>query len=176
MNKNVKIALIVIVVLIAGLIVFGGGYAGKFLEINKNIATNLAKDPHAPYRKDDLSKEYIKNNTGTTNMIKEKELPQAFRPYKKVIHPPFGQGACHVCHAPKKDKVAAIVTKTVEQLCYMCHPPVTKTSEELNCNKCHSPHHADKKKLVRNKVIEEECPAGTFEDPTDTEIKRDTIL
>jgi predicted CXXCH cytochrome family protein len=173
MNKNVKIAIIVVLVLIAGLIFIGGGYAGKFLEINKNIATNLAKDPHAPYRVDDLSKEYIKNNTGVTDTIKEEDLPQAFRPYKEVIHPPFRQGACHVCHAPKKDKVAEIVTKTVEELCYMCHPPVTRVKEELNCNKCHSPHHADKKKLVRNKVIEEECPAGDFEDPTGTEIKRE---
>ncbi len=177
MNKTLKIALIVVVVLIAITVIFGGDKIGKFFEINKNIATNLAKDPHSFYHdeghEDSMTKEYIKNNTGTTNMIKEKELPQAFQPFKEVIHPPFGQGACHVCHAPKKDKVAALVTKTVESLCYKCHPPVKKVDRELNCNKCHSPHHADKKKLVRNKVIEEECPAGEFQDPTGTTIKRE---
>ena len=172
MSNAKKIALILLVSAVILLVVFGGSSIGKFLEINKNIATNLAKDPHAEYFHDDLSIDYIKNNTGTSRSINEKELPQAFQPFKEVVHPPFRQGACLICHAPKKDKVVALVTKNVESLCYKCHPPVKKVDFELNCNKCHSPHEADRKKLVRNKVIEEECPAGEFQTPTGVVIKR----
>ncbi len=174
MNKTIKITLVVVVVLLVLSVLFGKNKIGKFLEINKNIATALSKDPHAAYYKDDLDLEYIKNNTGTTGSIDEKELPEAFQPFKEVIHPPFRQGACQICHAPKKDKVVALVTKTTEALCYKCHPAVSKPDIEMNCNKCHSPHQSDREKLVRNKVIEEECPVGEFETPVGIHIKRQT--
>ncbi len=172
MSKTAKILLTVIIVGLTLFVAFGGNIISQFMEVNKNIATALMQDPHAKYYHDDLSVEYIRDNTGTSRSIDENELPQAFQPFKKVVHPPFRQGACQVCHAPKKDKVVALVTKNVETLCYKCHPPVTRVREEINCNKCHNPHHADKEKLVRNKVVEEECPAGDFVTPTGVVVKR----
>jgi len=172
MNRTAKIVLVAIAAFLIIVVLFERDKVKKFIEINKNIATALSQDPHAVYYHDDLDKEYIKKNTGTTNSIDVEELPQAFQPFKEVVHPPFRQGACQICHAPKRDKVVALVTKKIQTLCYKCHPPVKMPDVEYNCNKCHSPHQADREKLVRNKVIEEECPVGTFDTPVNVHIKR----
>ncbi len=138
----------------------------RFFTISGNIATNLMNKTHGDARDlDVITVDYIKTQTGSTSETNEANLPKAFQPMKEYKHPPFSMGACQVCHAPTRSKPAAIVTKTVWDLCYKCHEPADESREAmkpLDCNKCHSPHHADRKKLLRAKVIDRDCPVGEF--------------
>ncbi|RUM66987.1 MAG: hypothetical protein DSZ03_00345 [Sulfurimonas sp.] len=169
-KKHIKIvvAIGVLVLLVIFLAVNNAGEKfARLGSIGANIATSLAHASHGdPRPLEEMTKEHIKEITGSTKMVDVKELPKAFVPLKEHLHPPFKMGACNVCHAPKRSKPAAIVTHTVAQLCYKCHEPVEKIDARmaaLDCNKCHSPHHADREKLVREKVTEEECPVGEFQ-------------
>ena len=163
-DKKKKIALIVgaVVVVSLGALAVAGVDFGKFVAVNKNIVHNIAEGSHHIFMDDNISIEYIKNHTGCTKTIDPDELPQAFKPIRKYTHPPFIMGACQVCHAPKRSKPAAILTPTVQELCFECHVPVREPAEPINCNKCHNPHHAPKKHLLREKVRETECPVGAF--------------
>lgn len=168
-KKYIKPAIaagVVVVLLIVGISVDAGEKLGRLATIMGNIGTNLANASHGDPRPiDSISVDYIKANTGSTKDIDPKELPKAFVPLKKYGHPPFNMGACNVCHAPKRSKPAAIVTRTVSELCYKCHEPknvINKQMKDLDCNKCHSPHQADRKKLIRDKVTEKKCPSGKF--------------
>lgn len=168
-KKYIKISIIAgVVALFAILFVVLGvpEKLGRLGTVSKNIAISLANAPHGDPRSLDLmDKEYIEANTGSTSKVDEKELPKALRPFKKYGHPPFNMGACAVCHAPKRSKPAAIITHSVSELCYKCHEPAAKIDERLealDCNKCHNPHHADREKILRDKVTEQECPVGEF--------------
>ncbi len=163
-NKS-KLALIgagVLLLALVGLAVSGVNF-GKLVKINKNIMENIMEGSHHIYMDPSISVDYIKNHTGSTKTIEIAELPQAFKPVQKYKHPPFIMGACQVCHAPKRSKPAAILTPTVQELCFECHVPVTEPRENINCNKCHNPHHAPKEHLIRKKVTAHECPVGEFE-------------
>lgn len=151
---------------------FVGGFEklGRFITISGNIATNLSHAVHGDGRPlEQVTTAYIKGNTGTSKKIDYRYLPEALKPFKQYTHPPFEMGACAVCHAPNRSKPAAIVTHTVGQLCYKCHMPlggIKPNGNDIDCNKCHSPHHADKEKLIRNTVTETVCPAGRFDAET----------
>ena len=168
-KKYIKPAIAAGIVLLL-VVLFGAMGAGeKFARLGViagNIATNLANASHGDPRPiDSISVDYIKENMGSTKTIAISELPKAFVPLKKYGHPPFNMGACNVCHAPKRSKPAAIVTRTVSELCYKCHEPkeaINQEMKDLDCNKCHSPHHADRKKLLRDKVTQKKCPTGEF--------------
>ena len=169
-KKYIKpaIAIGVVFILIILLAMSGAGEKfGRLITISGQIATSLANAPHGdPRSLDEMDKEKIEATTGSSNVVDVSELPKAFVPMKKYGHPPFTLGACNVCHASRTDKPAAITTRTVAQLCYTCHYPkkdINKRMAALDCNKCHSPHHADRKKLVRNKVTERDCPVGEFQ-------------
>lgn len=140
---------------------------GRLGQIGGQIVSNLANASHGdPRPLEEMDKERIKATTGSSHTVNVRELPKAFVPLKEHTHPPFTLGACNVCHASKADKPAAITTRTVAELCYTCHYPknvIDKRIAALDCNKCHSPHHSDREKLVRNKVIEKECPVGEFQ-------------
>lgn len=155
-----------VLLIIAMTIVGGWEKLGRLGVIMGNIATNLAHATHGDARPlEKTTAVYIKANTGTTKKIDYKYLPEALKPFKEYVHPPFEMGACAVCHAPNRSKPAAIVTHTVGELCYKCHEPVggiKANGKEIDCNKCHNPHHADKEKLIRNTVTEVVCPAGRF--------------
>jgi len=152
------LALLVVILLATG----AGEKFGRFITIMGNIATNLAHASHGdPRDLDVVTVDFIKNETGSTKVVNEAMLPKALRPIKEYGHPPFTLGACQVCHAPTRSKPAAILTKTVDALCYKCHVPAAE-EKPLDCNKCHNPHHADREKLVRQKVTERECPVGDF--------------
>jgi len=158
----------VVLLLIILLVVNGAGEKfGRLITVGGQIATSLANAPHGdPRPLKEMDKERIEATTGSSNVVDINELPKAFRPMKKYGHPPFTLGACNVCHASRTDKPAAITTRTVAKLCYTCHYPqkkIDKRMAALDCNKCHSPHHADRKKLVRNKVTERKCPVGEFQ-------------
>ncbi len=169
-KKYIKPAIAGAIVVIVLVVLFGVYGAGeKFVRlgvITQNIVTSLANAPHGDPRPiEDMSVEYIKENTGSTAEVSLEELPKAFVPLKEYGHPPFNMGACNVCHAPKRSKPAAITTRTVADLCYKCHEPkavIDERLEKLDCNKCHNPHHADRKELLRNKVTEKVCPVGDF--------------
>ena len=169
-KKHIKIAiaagLVVLLIIILGVRGAGEKFA-RLGVIGANIATSLANASHGdPRPLDEMDVEYIKANTGSSNKVAISELPKAFVPLKEYGHPPFSMGACNVCHAPKRSKPAAIVTRTIAQLCYKCHEPeeqIDKRMAGLDCNNCHSPLHADREKLVREKVTEEECPVGLFQ-------------
>lgn len=156
------IVLLVILAVVTGV----GEKLVRLGTISKNIAIDLSNATHGdPRSLDEMSVEFIEANTGCTDEINQDELPKALKPFKKYGHPPFTMGACSVCHSPKRSKPAAIVTHTVSELCYKCHEPQSKITAELealDCNKCHSPHHADRKKLLRDNVTEESCPVGKF--------------
>lgn len=152
-----------IILLLVLMALFGdvGQKLGKLAGISGNIADNLSHPTHGDTRDlDKITVDYIKNHTGSTNEVNVANLPKAFRPLKKYKHPPFSMGACQVCHAAKRSKPAAILTKTVWELCYKCHEPAVQ--EKLDCNKCHSPHHSERKKLLRDEIVEEKCPVGAF--------------
>lgn len=168
-KKYIKSAIIAGAVVIFAVLFISFGVGEKLMRlgsISKNIAIDLSKAKHGdPRTLEEMSVEYIEANTGSTNEINQDELPKALKPFKKYGHPPFNMGACSVCHAPKRSKPAAIITHTVSELCYKCHEPESKMSAELealDCNKCHSPHHADRKKLLRDTVTEDHCPVGKF--------------
>jgi predicted CXXCH cytochrome family protein len=159
----------VIFILIILLAMSGAGEKfGRLITVGGLIATNLANAPHGdPRPLEEMDKKHIKATTGSSKVVDINELPKAFRPMKKYGHPPFTLGACNVCHASRTDKPAAITTRTVAKLCYTCHYPkdkINKRMAALDCNKCHSPHHADRKKLVRNKVTDRKCPVGKFQE------------
>lgn len=165
-NKYKKPAIIagVALLLIALIALFTdvGAKLGKLGTIGGNIATNILHAQHGDTRDlDTITVEYIKSHTGSTAEVNVENLPKALKPLKKVKHPPFSMGACQVCHAPKRSKPAAILTRTVDALCYKCHEPVGQ-HQEIDCNKCHNPHHSDRKELLREKVTEETCPIGDF--------------
>lgn len=153
-------------IIIVMTLVGGWEKLGRLGVITQNIATNLMHATHGdPRPLEQITTLYIKANTGTTKKIDYKYLPEALKPFKAYVHPPFEMGACAICHAPNRAKPAAIVTHTVGELCYKCHVPiggVKPDGKEIDCNKCHSPHHADKEKLLRNTVSETVCPAGKF--------------
>lgn len=168
-KKYIKLAIIagVVTLLVVLSVVTGvGEKLGRLGTISKNIAIDMSNATHGdPRSLEEMSVAYIEANTGCTNEIDQKELPKALRPFKKYGHPPFTMGACSICHSPKRSKPAAIITHTVSELCYKCHEPESKINAELealDCNKCHSPHHADRKKLLRDNVTEEQCPVGKF--------------
>lgn len=168
-KKYIKPAIIAGVIVLLVILAAVTGVGEKLMRlgtISKNIAISLSNATHGdPRSLDDMSVEYIEANTGCTDEISQDELPKALKPFKKYGHPPFTMGACSVCHSPKRSKPAAIVTHTVSELCYKCHEPQSKITPELealDCNKCHSPHHADRKKLLRDTVTEESCPVGKF--------------
>ncbi len=169
-KKHIKVAIAAGLVVILIIVLAVNGAGEKFARLGTimgQIATSLANASHGdPRSLDEMTVDYIKANTGSSNKVAISELPKAFVPLKEYGHPPFSMGACNVCHAPKRSKPAAIVTRTVAQLCYKCHEPVEEISDLMasyDCNKCHSPHHADREKLVREKVTEEECPVGEFQ-------------
>lgn len=168
-KKYIKPAIaagVVLFIIILGIITGAEDKFGRLITVSGQIATNMMNASHGdPRTLDEMTTEYIKSNTGSTSEVNQEELPKALRPFKKYGHPPFNMGACAVCHAPKRSKPAAIITRTVSALCYKCHEPastITKKMRALDCNKCHSPHHADRKKLIRNKVKETVCPVGKF--------------
>lgn len=134
--------------------------------ISVNIATSLANASHGDPRPiEEMTVDYIKKNTGSSNTVNINDLPKAFVPLKKYGHAPFKMGACNICHAPKRSKPAAIITRTVSQLCFKCHEPKSRIDskmKKLDCNKCHSPHQANRKKFLRDKVTQKECPTGKF--------------
>ncbi len=164
-DNKIKLSLIVAGILILVLVGFAvsGVSFTKFAKINESILENILRGSHHIFMNPNISVEYIKNHTGSTKKIDESELPQAFKPVQKYQHPPFIMGACQVCHAPKRSKPAAILTHTVQELCFECHIPVKQPSNNINCNKCHNPHHAPKEHLIRKKVNAKECPVGEFE-------------
>ena len=168
-KKYIKLAIIAGVAIVFVILFISVGALeklGRLGTVGANIAKSLSNATHGDPRSLELmSVEYIEANTGCSDTVDEKELPKALKPFKKYGHPPFNMGACSVCHAPKRSKPAAIITHTVSELCYKCHEPESKINEELealDCNKCHSPHHADRKKLLRDTVTEEKCPVGSF--------------
>lgn len=168
-KKYIKLALmgaVVVVLVILSVWAGVGEKLGRLGTVSVNIAKSMANATHGdPRSLDEMSVEFIEANTGCTDQVDEKELPKALKPFKKYGHPPFNMGACAVCHAPKRSKPAAIITHSVSELCYKCHEPQSKIDaslEALDCNKCHSPHHADRKKLLRDTVVEEKCPVGDF--------------
>lgn len=162
---NRKTAVILIVALVAVVfVVTAGDKLARLAAITQNIVQNLSHASHGdPRPLEQMTTAYIKANTGSTDVIDEKYLPRALKPFKKYTHPPFKMGACAVCHAPNRSKPAAILTHTVSQLCYKCHEPLG-AAKDLDCNKCHNPHHADREELLRNEVTELHCPAGEFAD------------
>lgn len=144
-----------------------GAKFAKLGEINSNIMHNMMNATHGdPRDLEEVTVDFIKESTGSKIQVTESLLPKAFQPLKKVVHPPFGMGACQVCHAPRQKNPAAILYKTVAELCYQCHEPKLASNEtpdvSFDCNKCHSPHHADRKLILRDKVIEKRCPVGKF--------------
>ncbi len=155
---GVAVAVLAILVLVVSQI-----NVGRLVKVNKNIMHNIAEGSHHVFMGHEVSVEYIKNNTGSTDKIDIEELPQEFRPIQKYTHPPFIMGACQVCHAPRRSKPAAIITHTVQELCYKCHIPQDQPEKNINCNKCHNPHHAPKEHLIRKKSKATECPVGEFE-------------
>ena len=168
-RKDIKLAVAAGVVLVVfAVLILNDGLEklGRLGTIGGQIAENLAHASHGdPRPLDEMTVEHIEATTGSSNVVDIEELPKAFVPMKKYTHPPFKLGACNVCHASRASKPAAITTHTVAQLCYTCHEPkkhIDKRMAALDCNKCHSPHQADRKKLLRNKVIEKRCPVGKF--------------
>ncbi len=169
-KKHIKIVIAIGVLVLLVIFLALNNAGEKFARlgtVGANIATSLANASHGdPRSLDEMTVDYIKANTGSSSKVAISELPKAFVPLKEYGHPPFSMGACSVCHAPKRSKPAAIVTRTVAQLCYKCHEPVEEISDVMaayDCNKCHNPHHADLENLVREKVTEEECPVGEFQ-------------
>ncbi|MDD2790962.1 MAG: cytochrome c3 family protein [Sulfurimonas sp.] len=140
---------------------------GRLGTIGANITASLANPSHGdPRSLEEMDKEKIEAATGCSKVVNVSELPKAFVPLKKYGHIPFTLGACNVCHASRTDKPAAIVTRTVGQLCYICHIPKNEIDNriaDLDCNKCHNPHHADREKLLRDTVVETDCPVGKFQ-------------
>jgi len=169
-QKQIVVAVIVMSVIIGSILTGAGEKLKRFAAISQNIAVNLIHPSHGDTRElEQMNVAYIKANTGSTNVVDENSLPRALRPFKAYTHPPFKMGACAVCHAPNRSKPAAILTHTVAALCYKCHEPIggiRENAHTIDCNKCHSPHHADKEKLLRNDVTEMRCPAGTFDTET----------
>ncbi len=168
MNKRYKKPLIIagltlLLIILMALFTGVGDKLGKLVTIGGNIATNLMHAEHGDTRDlDKITVEYIKEHTGSSAEVNVDNLPKALKPLKKVKHPPFSMGACPVCHAPKRSKPAAILTRTVDALCYKCHEPVGQ-HQKIDCNKCHNPHHSDRKELLRDTVTEEKCPIGDFQ-------------
>ncbi len=169
-KKDIKLAVIAgVVILMLGVLILNDGIEklGRLGTISGNITTSLMNAKHGDSRPlNEMTVEHIEATTGSSKVVDVNELPKAFVPMKKYGHPPFTLGACNVCHASKSSKPAAITTRTIAQLCYICHEPqekIDKRMAALDCNKCHSPHHADRKKLVRNKVTEKRCPVGKFQ-------------
>lgn len=169
MKDKKLIAIAVTVLLVFAILILNDGLEklGRLGTIGGNIATSLANAKHGDSRPlNEMTADHIKATTGSSKVVDINELPKAFVPMKKYGHPPFTLGACNVCHASRSSKPAAITTRTVAKLCYICHEPKKKIDKRmagLDCNKCHSPHHADRKKLLRNKVIDKRCPVGKFQ-------------
>ena len=174
MKKNKLKIIIALVIGLVLLVLFATSTRAELLtKITKDIIENITHASHGDDRDiDKMTVKFIKENTGSSDRVDEAILPKALRPIKKYAHPPFTMGACQVCHAPNKSKPAAILTKKVSELCFWCHPPklpltMKQPSKEqfaLDCNKCHSPHHSDKKKFIRPKVRVKKCPVGEFKD------------
>ncbi|MCK9454889.1 MAG: cytochrome c3 family protein [Sulfurimonas sp.] len=169
-KKYIKLSLIAGIVVLVVILFITLGVAeklGRLGNVSVNIAKSMANASHGdPRSMEQMSVEYIEANTGSTKEVNREELPKALRVVKKYGHSPFSMGSCAVCHAPKRSKPAAIITNTVSELCYKCHEPKARVDErlrELDCNKCHNPHHADRKKLIRDTVTQESCPVGDFD-------------
>gem|GEM_PF-1220132 len=162
-NNRVLMVVILLLLVIAVVIISSIDFP-KLIKINQNVVSNIIKGDEHIFT-EPVSVEYIKNHTGSTDKIDQSELPQALRPFKRYVHPPFSMGACQICHAPKRSKPAAILTATVQELCFECHTPSPYPTHAINCNRCHSPHHSDKKKLIREKIHVQNCKIKEFKQP-----------
>ena len=98
------------------------------------------------------------------------EYPKEFLPLKKVLHRPFKQGACAICHQVdehgkviKKGKKYPLNRPRVDELCYSCHKERYikkydhKPVKKGECLKCHDPHQSDTEKLIKAKTIPQLC-------------------
>jgi len=94
------------------------------------------------------------------------EYPKEFLPLKKVLHRPFKQGACAICHVVdehgkviKKGKKYPLTKPRVDELCYSCHKErYTKKYDHKpvkkgECLKCHDPHQSNTERLLKAKTV-----------------------
>ena len=73
---------VVVFIIIFSIITGVGEKFGRLITVSGQIATNMSNATHGdPRSLEEMSTEYIKANTGSTNEVDQNELPKALRPF-----------------------------------------------------------------------------------------------
>ena len=86
-----------------------------------------------------------------TNCVGCHDPHQSDRPklMQKVLHPPFAEGFCEVCHDAPKDGKVMLTNADVKQVCVSCHSEEVERVDSAkfqhpgaqgDCTDCHNPH------------------------------------
>ena len=85
------------------------------------------------------------------------------RPPARYVHGPVAVGSCTVCHDPHGQTNPAFLVASGEALCFRCHTEADALKHlvsgnsgeflrEKGCLSCHTPHQAERKYLLREKI------------------------
>ncbi len=106
---------------------------------------------------------HTKAKARVAKIVKLEDLPQKFKPLKKVLHEPFKMGACELCHVSAGAKPGKLIEKRVEDLCYKCHKVRYgnkvnhKPVKDGRCTDCHDPHQSNLNNLIKGKTVNDLC-------------------
>lgn len=109
------------------------------------------------------SLQHTKAKAKKADFLRLEDLPQKFKPLKKVLHEPFKMGACGLCHMGSNSQPGKLVTKSIEKLCYRCHKTKYKKTvahrpvKNGKCTECHDPHQSNVNNLLKAESLNELC-------------------
>ena len=99
----------------------------------------------------DLQKAHQGQPFATANCVECHDPHQSSQPklMARILHPPFEQKTCEICHATAKDGKVVLTQPDAKSLCVSCHDDKDKLISSAkvphpgamgDCTDCHSPH------------------------------------
>ncbi len=133
----------------------------KLFEIEKQTKEAL----HITRQKleEEAKLKHTKAKARVAKIMKLEDLPQKFKPLKKVLHEPFKMGACELCHVSTGAAPGKLITKKISDLCYRCHKVRYnkkfdhKPVKQGRCTDCHDPHQSNVKNLIKGNSVNDLC-------------------
>ncbi|MCF6200918.1 MAG: cytochrome c3 family protein [Hydrogenimonas sp.] len=112
---------------------------------------------------EEVKLKHTKAKARVAKIVKLEDLPQKFKPLKKVLHEPFKMGACELCHISASSKPGKLIEKKITDLCYRCHK--VRYSNKFNhkpvkqgrCLDCHDPHQSNADNLLKADSVNDLC-------------------
>ncbi len=112
---------------------------------------------------EEVKLKHTKAKARVAKIVRLEDLPQKFKPLKKVLHEPFKMGACELCHVSASSKPGKLIEKKITDLCYRCHKVRYgnkfnhKPVKQGRCLDCHDPHQSNLNNLLKGKSVNDLC-------------------